>query len=174
MLQKKPMMIGPENSSFEYPRNVRFKCGRCAICCGDTDAKLRKILLMKLEAAHLSDKTGKPIDEFADRRVGSEPYVYEMKKNREGKCVFLRENACSIYGIRPLICTFYPFELRVNRASRHIFSYTDECPCIGQGLELRKAYFDKLFAKSKELIRRTSNRKEYCARRDARNGCSSC
>jgi Fe-S-cluster containining protein len=149
-------MIGPENLSFEYPRNVRFKCGRCAICCGDTETKVRKILLMKTEAERISNKTMKPICEFAERRTGSEPYVYEMRKNKDGKCVFLRENTCLIYRIRPLICTFYPFELGANRANRHIFSYTDECPCIGHGAELGKDYFEKLFANSKQLTRRVT------------------
>jgi Fe-S-cluster containining protein len=134
-------------------------CERCAICCGDTEARTRRILVLKLEAERISKKTGKSIVEFADRTVGSEPYAYEMRKDRSRKCVFLRSNACSIYMIRPLICTFYPFELRPTGTNTFVFSYTDECPSIGRGPELKKEYFDKLFARSKALIERTNNKR---------------
>jgi Fe-S-cluster containining protein len=139
--------------SFEYPRNVHFKCERCAICCGDTEKRIRRILLLKLEADRISKKTLKPTAEFAFRIEGSEPYVYEMKKTKNGHCVFLEANLCTIYSVRPLICMFYPFELRGDRADRHIFSYTSECPCIGHGPELKKEYFERLFAKSASMIR---------------------
>jgi Fe-S-cluster containining protein len=142
---------------FEYPRSVNFKCEKCALCCGDTEVRIRKILLMKLEAERISNKTGKPIAEFANTALGLEPYVYEIKKGTNRKCVFLKNNACSIYKIRPLICTFYPFELRPGRGNTHIFSYTDECPYIGRGPKLKKGYFERLFAKSKELTCRAGN-----------------
>jgi Fe-S-cluster containining protein len=109
---------------------------------------------MKLEADRISKKTLKPIDEFAHRIEGSEPYVYMMKKTRNGKCIFLGTDTCTIYRIRPLICIFYPFELKADETNRHVFSYTDECPYIGHGRELKKEYFERLFAKSKELMRK--------------------
>jgi len=112
---------------------------------------------MKLEAARISNKIRKPIVDFAGKTAGSEPYVFEMNKNADGKCVFLRDNSCSIYRMRPLICAFYPFELRANRTNGHVFSYTDECPCIGNGPKLKVEYFERLFAKSKALMRRTRN-----------------
>jgi Fe-S-cluster containining protein len=139
--------------SFEYPRNVHFKCERCAVCCGDTEKKIRKILVLKPEADSISKKTLKPTAEFACRTEGSEPYVYEMKKTKNGRCVFLRANLCTIYSVRPLICRFYPFELRAARTDRHIFSYTNECPYVGHGPELKKEYFERLFARSASLIR---------------------
>jgi Fe-S-cluster containining protein len=139
----------------EYPRNIHFKCERCAICCGDTDRKIRKILLMKLEADHVSSKTLKPIREFAGRIEGFEPYVYEMKKTEEGKCVFLEANACIIYKIRPLICRFYPFKLRANEKKRYVFSFTNECPYIGHGPMLKRKYFERLFKKSTDLMKKT-------------------
>ncbi|HXX87566.1 MAG TPA: YkgJ family cysteine cluster protein [Candidatus Acidoferrum sp.] len=145
-------MGGPRKLVFEYPRSLNFECERCALCCGNTETRIRRILLLKVEAEHISNKTGKPIAEFADKNEGTEPYVYEMRKNNDGKCAFLKNNACSIYRIRPLICTFYPFELRPSGDNAYVFSYTDECPSIGRGPKLKKEYFKKLFANSKALI----------------------
>jgi len=57
-----------------------------------------------------------------------------MRKTEDGRCIFLKGDSCSIYSIRPLICKFYPFELRRTGKGRFIFTYTDECPGIGGGL----------------------------------------
>lgn len=141
--------------NFEYPRNVRFRCKRCARCCGDTEVKARNILLLDLEAEHISNKTMKSVSEFSDKLEGSDLYVYRMKKTGDGKCMFLDGNVCSIYRIRPLVCRFYPFELRADATSGHIFSYTDECPSIGSGLRLQKRFFESLFERSKALIGKT-------------------
>jgi Fe-S-cluster containining protein len=138
---------------FEYPRNVHFKCERCALCCGDTERKIRRILLLKIEANRIMKKTAKSVTDFADKAEGCEPYVYEMKKTENGKCVFLKDDACGIYRIRPLICRFYPFELKSVGNGRYVFAYTNECPSIGHGPELKRDYFERLFARSTELMK---------------------
>jgi Fe-S-cluster containining protein len=89
---------------------------------------------------------------------GKAPYSYEMKKTAEdGKCVFLEKNHCAIYSMRPLICRFYPFELKIAANQKHKFRYTDECPGMGKGKMLGKNYFGKLLqlarAKTKEQCR---------------------
>jgi Fe-S-cluster containining protein len=139
--------------SFEYPKYVRFKCVRCALCCGDTKDRVRSILLLKTEADLISKNTFKVLDEFAEKVEGFEPYTYQMTKTDDGKCVFLKDNSCSIYEIRPLICRFYPFQLKKIGNSRFSFTYTDECPGIGEGPQLRRDFFQRLFQKFIELMR---------------------
>lgn len=131
--------------SFEYPKHVRFECERCALCCGDSEDRSRWILLLKGEADRISEMSSLGVDEFAERIEGSEPYIYRMRKTTDRKCVFLKDNSCSIYWIRPLICRFYPFQLKNLGDDRYIFEYTDECPGIGKGPTLKKAFFRQLF-----------------------------
>jgi len=139
--------------SFEYPKNVRFQCTRCALCCGDTKKRVRHILLLKKETERISEATYKPVEEFAVQIEGREPYVYEMKKTEEeGKCLFLKENLCTIYASRPLICRFYPFQLKTMKEGRHRFSYTTECPGIGKGERVEKSYLEKLFQQAHEQL----------------------
>lgn len=140
---------------FEYPKHVRFTCERCATCCGDTKERVRMILLLKIEAQHISRETLKCIDEFAEKIEGSEPYVHRMKKTDDGKCVFLRDNSCSIYQMRPLICRFYPFQLKYTRSNRPVFTYTNECPGIGNGPELKRGFYEKLLEESVRLMEKT-------------------
>lgn len=132
--------------SYTYPRNIRFECDRCALCCGDTENRKRSILLLETEVQLISKKTSMKINDFAETTEGFEPYIYKIKKRTEdGKCIFLKENLCSIYSLRPLICIFYPFQLENVGRRRYTFLYTNECPGIGKGEELKKAFFQNLF-----------------------------
>ena len=93
------------------------------------------------------------LDEFAEKIEGFEPYVYRMTKTEERKCVFLEDDSCSIYQVRPLICRFYPFELKNPGKNRYVFDYTDECPGIGKGPKLKKAFFEHLFKEFKDSMK---------------------
>ena len=138
---------------FTYPNNVFFKCNRCGLCCGDTQQKTRHILLLGSEASKISIETCLPKQEFSKQITDKNPYYYEMKKNSNGKCFFLKENQCSIYTLRPLICRFYPFELRFEKDKRtHVFSFTLECPGICKGSLMTKKHFEELFMVARESL----------------------
>ena len=137
--------------SLKYPKNIRFVCNKCAICCGNTEKRDRTILLLGVEAQRISKEIRKTTREFACKTESSGPYVYQMKKTGEGKCVFLKDNLCAIYEIRPLICRFYPFELKTTR-KHPVFTFTPECPCIGKGPRVRKSFFEKLLRESAHLM----------------------
>jgi len=131
--------------SFDYPRKVQFKCAKCGICCGDTQERTRHILLLNEEASAIASNTNQPISDFASRIEDRSPYGYEMKRTvEEGKCVFIRENRCTIYSMRPLLCRFYPFGLKITGKKRRIFYFTKECPGIGKGKSMGKGDFHNL------------------------------
>jgi Fe-S-cluster containining protein len=145
-------MLG-DNLSFNYPKDVRFECTRCALCCGDTDTRVRHILLLQHEAETISRITSKPIEEFARKTTGRRPYAYEMKKTAtKGKCQFLKDKTCIIYRSRPLICKFYPFQLKTARTGQGTFSNTKECLGVGKGVQLRRSYFEVLFEEAYDRL----------------------
>ena len=136
--------------AFIYPKDLRFSCINCGICCGDTKDKKRNILMLKKEAKQISSKIGKNISDFADICIIKSPYFFEMKKNDNGMCMFLSsKNKCDIYSNRPLICRFYPLELVDQINDKYKFSFTEECPGINQGIILDKQYFNNLFELAK-------------------------
>jgi len=150
--------------SFEYPAAVHFRCVKCGICCGDTKKKIRHILILSTEAEQIASATSQPISAFAVKIEDKAPYSYEMKKTAEnGKCVFLEKNHCTIYPLRPLICRFYPFELKIAANQKNEFLYTDECQGIGKGKMLGKNYFGKLFqlARTKAKAECKFNEEKY-------------
>ena len=137
---------------FTYPANIRFECNRCGLCCGDTPQKTRHILLLTSEAEEISKETCQPIANFAVEIKDKMPYSYEMKKS-EGKCFFLKENQCTIYTLRPLICRFYPFQLTFDKNQQtHIFDFTLECPPINQGKAFKRKDFEMLFLLAQERL----------------------
>ena len=147
--QRQPTLDSP---SFHYPRRIYFSCKKCALCCGDTEHRIRSIFLLKIEANRIAQKTFRDILEFAGKIEGFEPYVYVMKKTDEGRCVFLKNNACTIYQVRPLVCRYYPFELNMEH-DRYVFAYSNECPAIGKGPRVKKEYFRRLFEMAWGLMR---------------------
>ena len=76
-----------------------------------------------------------------------------MKKQQDNKCFFLKHNTCSIYNFRPLICRFYPFELKFDeKQQKYAFTTTTECPALNQGKRLTKIYFKTLFWLAEEKL----------------------
>jgi len=123
------------------------------MCCGDTEAKVRMVHIFRSEAEHISKETSMNLEEFVDKIDGFAPYLYQIKKTSNRKCVFFKDNLCSIYKHRPLICRFYPFQLRNLRHNKYVFSYTNECPNIGKGTHLERRYYERLFTKFIKLMK---------------------
>ncbi len=114
----------------DFPEHVRFNCSKCGLCCGDTSSRIRHVLLSLSDAREISETANRAISDFASPVDGKEPYMFEMKKTAKGKCVFLENNECRIYEVRPLICRFYPFELKTREPGVYSFTATDECPGV--------------------------------------------
>ncbi len=139
---------------YTYPVNIRFDCTKCGLCCGDTEHKKRHILLLEQEAQTIAKETTKPTQAFTTEKSNNQPFIYEMKKTTEGKCVFLKNNQCRIYAQRPLICRFYPFELKTEN-NQHIFRFTLECPSLNRGKIMDKKYFDVLFKLARQKLQQS-------------------
>ena len=138
---------------FTCPTNVLFECSKCGLCCGDTEQKIRHILLLESEANMISTETRLAKHYFTKKIGDKNPYCYEMRKNSEGRCFFLKDKQCSIYTLRPLICRFYPFELKFDLdKNQHVFDFTVECPGITRGKTMSMKDFEELFLLAQEKL----------------------
>jgi Fe-S-cluster containining protein len=109
--------------------------------------------MLESEAQEIQDKTGLNREEFCVEVSDKQPYTFEMKKLQDGKCFFLKPDGCSIYGFRPLICRFYPFELKFDdNQQKYVFTATTECPALNRGRRLTKVDFDRLFWLAEEKL----------------------
>ena len=133
---------------FDYPDNVCFDCSKCGLCCGDTILKKRCVLLLRSDAQKIVEHTNQSVNKFARKIYGKNPYIFEMRT--DGKCIFLKDNQCTIYAQRPLICKFYPVELTTAETGKYVFRVTSECPgvcCLcdrKNSTQISEAYFKAL------------------------------
>jgi len=133
-----------KKKNIAYPENLRWKCVRCAICCGDIEKRARHILILASEARAIAGRTGMRIEEFARRLKDAEPYEFEIRKNNN-RCMFLNGVSCRIYSKRPLVCRFYPFLLKRSESGTLEFELPEhECQGLGRGRKLRQGYFVRL------------------------------
>jgi Fe-S-cluster containining protein len=139
--------------SFTYPKNLKFECNKCALCCGNTKDKTRHILILENEAEEIRKQTNSNINDFCFEIKDQQPYRFEMEKQQDGKCFFLKQNTCNIYNFRPLICRFYPFELKFDeKQQKYVFTATTECPAVNHGKRLTQMYFKTLFWLAEEKL----------------------
>ncbi|MCL1970196.1 MAG: YkgJ family cysteine cluster protein [Candidatus Bathyarchaeota archaeon] len=139
--------------SFTYPRNLKFECNKCTLCCGNTKEKTRHVIILENEADEIQKQTNININDFCFEITNQQPYRYEMKKQQDEKCFFLKDDTCSIYSFRPLICRFYPFELKFDEKQQtYIFTATTECPAVNHGKRLNQIYFKTLFWLAEEKM----------------------
>ncbi|MBS7627979.1 YkgJ family cysteine cluster protein [Candidatus Bathyarchaeota archaeon] len=102
------------------------------------------MLVLRSEVQRISERTGLKPDDFAEDS-GKQIYEYILKKREDGSCIFLRNNICSIYDLRPLVCRFFPFYLKQVGSQDYLFSFTKECPGLGRGKPLTGKFFRHLF-----------------------------
>lgn len=109
--------------------------------------------MLDSEVKEVSEKTSLSIGDFSFKTEGNEPYVFEMRKKEDGKCFFLKDSFCTIYDFRPLICRFYPFELKFDgHQDKYRFRFTLECPGINNGQEMEENEFKKLLELAKQRL----------------------
>ncbi len=125
-----------------YPTCMKWKCQKCSVCCQDTVNRRRHVMLLAIEGNEISKGTGIPIEQFASK-TSNETYSYEMLKNN-GACRFLAGNTCLVYDHRPLVCVFYPFEMKNEGDSLKILLTGGDCPGIGRGEKLQETFFRRL------------------------------
>ena len=68
-------------------------------------------------------------------------------QKKDGKCVFLEDNACQIYESRPLICRSFPYTFQ-TRGDQIFWGYTTKakeyCPAIQKETEVDKESLETL------------------------------
>lgn len=100
----------------------RIDCTTCARCCktlvpGFSDEDIDRI------AKHLSLSRKEFIQYYLRKRDKKE---YEM---RQVPCLFLKDNKCSLYDVRPTVCKSYP-KLSTKSNSYEVVSNTRICPIV--------------------------------------------
>lgn len=78
-------------------------CGQCGLCC----RTCTPINLTPQDITNISSFLNMSITDFHIKYVETDGETFYFKYTKP--CVFLYENKCSIYPVRPLVCKAYPY-----------------------------------------------------------------
>lgn len=145
-----PRFLEIQDYRVTYPANVRWVCRRCAQCCRDIVGHRRRIRLLAAEADEISRRSGIAVEGFS-APTSNKIYCREMRKVN-GECRFLHRNGCVVYTSRPLVCRFYPFEMRKEGMLLRILLTDKRCPGINQGRRLKESFFKELASTAIERL----------------------
>jgi Fe-S-cluster containining protein len=96
----------PESQPW-YNEGLRFECTGCGKCCTGAPGYT---WVNAQEVQAIADYLKMPVDQFVRRylrKVGKRYSLVEFKQNYD--CVFLKDQRCSIYPVRPTQCRTFPW-----------------------------------------------------------------
>lgn len=97
-----------------FDKAISFACTSCGKCCKSYNNQI-KVYLNTIETIQISDHIGADIDEFQKKYIDIHYDQHQNElislKSNENKtnCIFLKQNQCSIYEVRPTQCRTYPY-----------------------------------------------------------------
>jgi len=100
------LKIIPENQTW-YKEGLRFECTGCGKCCTGAPGYT---WVNEKEIASIAEYLNISVDLFARRylrKIGKRFSLVEYKQNYD--CVFLKDQRCSIYPVRPTQCRTFPW-----------------------------------------------------------------
>jgi Predicted Fe-S-cluster oxidoreductase len=90
-----------------YREGLRFECTGCGKCC---KGRPGYVWLTIEEMIAIADFLKIPFDQFTKKNVRQVNGDYSLiEVGEENACVFLEENKCTIYEVRPKQCRTFPF-----------------------------------------------------------------
>jgi len=117
-----------------YAEGLRFECTACGRCCVNHGDGYEYVFSTRDERKALAAHFGLSLEAFERRYCERIDGVGLSFKSRDGGCIFLAGQRCSVYGLRPKQCRTFPFwpELLESEDSwqRDVASF---CPGVGQG-----------------------------------------
>ncbi|AEH07539.1 YkgJ family cysteine cluster protein [Methanothermococcus okinawensis] len=83
-------------------KGIAWTCLMCGKCCDSPT-------VTKKDIANISGYLKIPFEETVKKYLTYFDGTYGELKEVKGKCIFLKDNKCSIYKVRPLICRLRPY-----------------------------------------------------------------
>ena len=91
-----------------YKEGLHFKCTECGKCCTGAPGY---VWVTREEIASMAAYLKVSIDDFVRKYIRQKDHRYALieMRSRNYDCVFLHDNRCSIYPVRPKQCCTFPW-----------------------------------------------------------------
>ncbi|MHA1309688.1 MAG: YkgJ family cysteine cluster protein [Candidatus Helarchaeota archaeon] len=148
----------------------KFKCVKCGNCCRNknlivtiTHYDLLKIYytlklnsiddLLDIVAFYEIDINDKELLKrliYPEFIINNKYCILGLNKNNDGSCIYLKDNKCTIYKIRPKICRIFPFNFieKSNNLQPQINPLAvDICEGLNKGTVVNFSLFKEIYIK---------------------------
>ncbi len=113
-----------------YNDGLKFECTGCGECC---KLPAGRVDLLFEEAKKLSEYLSLRIDYFLETYCDSNEESLQLKDNQQHHCIFLSDDKCTVYEVRPLQCRTFPFWPENVKSLYRWKQIRKICPGIGEG-----------------------------------------
>ncbi|RMF60300.1 MAG: YkgJ family cysteine cluster protein [Calditrichaeota bacterium] len=114
-----------------YQHGLQFECTGCGNCCSNNEGYVE---ISEEEAVAIANFLKISEAEFLKEYVtGSKDHRWELSSQPNGDCIFLQDNRCQVYPVRPLQCRTFPFWKENLKSAYRWKLLAGECPGINQG-----------------------------------------
>ncbi|MBJ7449113.1 MAG: YkgJ family cysteine cluster protein [Parachlamydiales bacterium] len=111
-----------------YKDGLPFKCTGCGKCCTGSPGY---VFLKEHEIDVIAEYLGLSLEEFGRKYLRQIGHLYSLKEiGKENDCIFLKDNKCQIYPVRPTQCKTFPFWPRVLKDKKSWLETANECEGI--------------------------------------------
>jgi len=113
-----------------YSDGLRFECTRCRQCCTGEPGY---VWVNKNRVVSIADFLAMTVREFLTRYCRRVWWRVSLKEMDNGDCVFLTEQGCSVYPVRPEQCRSFPFWPDNLSSPGRWEAVRKRCPGVGRG-----------------------------------------
>ncbi len=114
-----------------YAKGLRFECTGCGNCCKLDGGK---VFVTAKEAETIAAFLHITEEEFHQRYIADrEQGKYVLKDGDADNCIFLKNNRCEIYEVRPIQCKTFPFWHENIKSLYRWKIIAQDCPGINRG-----------------------------------------
>ncbi len=100
------MLVCYMDSNAWYKEGLRFQCTGCGKCCTGAPGF---VFVSQEEIEEMAKHLGMPVALFKRKYVKNRGNRLLLVEKKNHDCIFLKDNKCSIYQVRPKQCRTYPW-----------------------------------------------------------------
>ena len=138
-------------TKINYKDGIRFKCQGSGNCCVSRDS-YGYVYLSKNDLRRFSKYFNLSVQKFKKKYCQiSDGFIHLIeKKSFYGKCIFLKDNKCTVYKARPTQCRTWPFWNENMNVKIWNEDISKNCPGIGKGKKIKFDTIKKILDKEEE------------------------
>jgi hypothetical protein len=120
----------PSDAEPWYAQGLRFRCTACGQCCTGEPGH---VWVDKEEVRRMAKARGLSARVFGERFVRRVGRRLSLVERENGDCCMLKDGRCTVYAVKPVRCSTFPFWDPVLADRRSWEEAAERCEGIGQG-----------------------------------------